>query len=105
MVHAGPQHMTIDTVLRRAARRTRATAMLTASALAIAAGLAAGQDVSGLPDYQPRQRLSGLIRSAGNEQMGTLMKYWQEGVRKYHPQVGVADSPKSTASSIYRIEV
>ncbi len=97
--------MTIDTVLRRAARRTRATAMLTASALAIAAGLAAGQDVSGLPDYQPRQRLSGLIRSAGNEQMGTLMKYWQEGFRKYHPEVGFADSLKGTASGIYGLEM
>jgi len=79
--------------------------MLTASALAIAAGLAAARDVSGLPDYQPRQQISGLIRSAGNEQMGTLMKYWQEGFRKYHPEARFVDSLKGTASGIYGLEM
>jgi phosphate transport system substrate-binding protein len=97
--------MTIETVLSRAACRTRATAMLTASALGIGCGLALAQDLSGLPDYQPHQQISGLIRSAGADQMGTLVKYWQEGFRKYHPEARFADSLKGTASGIYGLEM
>ncbi|TLY73107.1 MAG: hypothetical protein E6K49_14825 [Gammaproteobacteria bacterium] len=97
--------MTIDTVFRRAAGPTRAAAMLAAPAVAIVCGLAAAQDLSGLPDYRPRQPISGVIRSSGNEQMGTLMKYWQEGFRKYHPEARFADSLKGTASGIYGLEM
>ena len=93
--------MTIDTVFRRAAAPTRAAAMLAALVVAIVCGQAAAHDLSGLPDYRPRQPISGVIRSSGNEQMGTLMKYWQEGFRKYHPEARFADSLKGTASGIY----
>jgi phosphate transport system substrate-binding protein len=92
-------------VSTRMAGCLRTLALLSAALLASAASLAGAQEVSGLPDYQPHQRISGLIRSTGNGQMGTLMKYWEEGFRKFHPEARFADSLKGSASGIYGLEM
>jgi phosphate transport system substrate-binding protein len=53
-----------------------------------------------LPRYEPEQVVSGTLRSWGNENMVTLMKYWQEGFRKHHPEVRFEDNLKSSATAI-----
>jgi phosphate transport system substrate-binding protein len=46
-------------------------------------------DLSGLPAYQPEQRVSGTLRIFGQDYFasGNIAKYWEEGFRKYHPDV------------------
>jgi phosphate transport system substrate-binding protein len=48
-------------------------------------------DLRGLPAYQPEQKVSGTIRMWGLNYLtdGNLAKYWEEGFRKYHPEVKV----------------
>lgn len=60
---------------------------------------AEAQDVSSFPEYKPSQQVSGVLRSWGNNQMATLMKYWEEGFRKYQPNVYFSDSLKGSASA------
>src|SRR3984893_17058129 len=42
-----------------------------------------------LPEYKPEQRLSGTLRvwGSGYFAQGNLGNYWEEGFRKYHPDV------------------
>lgn len=46
-------------------------------------------DLDSLPEYQPSERVSGLIRMWGSNYVGqsNLAKYWEEGFRKYHPSI------------------
>jgi phosphate transport system substrate-binding protein len=66
---------------------------------------ALAQDPSSLPQYQPEQKVSGVIRSWGSNHMSTLMKYWEEGFRKYQPSVWFQDSLKGTASAQFGLHV
>ncbi len=70
-------------------------------ALSLLAGILvrAGEfDLSGLPKYQPQQKVSGLIRNYGFA-FGGLLKIWEEGFRKYHPDVTFSDTlPTSDAA-------
>mgnify|MGYP000051508228 CR=1 FL=1 len=75
------------------------TRLLAAGLVGSAAMLAHGQPV--LPEYQPAQGVSGLIRSWGSPHMGGLLKNWQEGFRKFHPGIVFADNLKGTASATY----
>lgn len=45
------------------------------------------QDMNSLPRYQSKETVSGTIRIWGDDRMETLMSYWQEGFRKFHPDV------------------
>jgi len=45
------------------------------------------QDLDSLPRYQSEEPVSGTIRIWGDDRMETLMSYWQEGFRKFHPDV------------------
>jgi ABC-type nitrate/sulfonate/bicarbonate transport system substrate-binding protein/ABC-type phosphate transport system substrate-binding protein len=87
------------------ALRPRLLALLPAVVVMIAARLAGAQDLSGLPDYHPQQPIAGLIRATGNGHMATLMKSWQDGFRKFHPEARFAASLKGTASGIYGLEM
>lgn len=58
------------------------------------------QGADELPHYQPQQKVSGTIRSWGNENMIVLMKYWQDGFKKFHPDVRFEDNLKSSATAI-----
>jgi phosphate transport system substrate-binding protein len=59
---------------------------------------AAEFDLSGLPVYHPRQPVSGVIRNYGFA-FGGLLKVWEEGFRKHHPEVTFQDTlPTSDAA-------
>jgi phosphate transport system substrate-binding protein len=45
------------------------------------------QKLNSLSASQPDQPMSGTIRVWGNDRMDTVMKYWQEGFKKRHPEV------------------
>lgn len=45
------------------------------------------QDMNSLLPYQSREAVSGTIRIWGDDRMETLISYWQEGFRKFHPDV------------------
>ena len=47
-------------------------------------------NLTGLPSYQPEQRVSGTIRSFGFS-LGGMMPIWEEGFRKYHPEIRFDD--------------
>jgi phosphate transport system substrate-binding protein len=66
---------------------------------------AVAPDTTVLADYRPRHKVSGVIRSRGSNQMATLMKRWESGFRKYHPEVYFADTLKGSASGIYGLEM
>lgn len=73
---------------------------LASIALVLATTCVYAQSVDSLPQYRPEQQVSGTIRSWGNENMRTLMKYWQEGFRRHHPGIRFDDNLKSTATAI-----
>jgi phosphate transport system substrate-binding protein len=75
------------------------------AALAGVASVACAQDLASLPEYQPGASVSGVIRSWGSNHMGTLMRYWQEGFRRYQPDVWFEDSLKGTASAQFGLHV
>jgi phosphate transport system substrate-binding protein len=45
------------------------------------------QDMNSLPRYESRDGVSGTIRIWGDDRMETLMSFWQEGFREFHPDV------------------
>jgi phosphate transport system substrate-binding protein len=55
-----------------------------------------------LPEYQPQQQVSGVIRQWGSNyfQQGGLGKAWEEGFRKHQPNIKFADDLKTTLSAI-----
>ena len=60
-------------------------------ALAATMAGAAEFDLSGLPAYQPRQPVTGVIRNYGFG-FGGLLKIWEAAFRKYHPGVTFDDT-------------
>jgi phosphate transport system substrate-binding protein len=74
-------------------------------AAACTVSLACAQDLSALPEYRPEASVSGVIRSWGSDHMGTLMKYWEEGFRRYQPGVWFQDTLKGTASAQFGLAV
>jgi phosphate transport system substrate-binding protein len=74
-------------------------------AAACAVSTACAQDHSTLPEYLPETSVSGVIRSWGSDHMGTLMKYWEEGFRRYQPNVWFQDTLKGTASAQFGLHV
>jgi phosphate transport system substrate-binding protein len=87
-----------------AARPTRALLLLACAAVTLASRPAGGEDLSSLPEYRPGARVSGRLRSWGSTQMATVMKYWEEGFRKYQPAVEFVDTLKGTASAQYGLQ-
>ena len=70
-----------------------------------AAMCARAQNRDTLPAYQPQQRVTGTIRLWGHgsperDFMGELVKYWQEGFRKHHPDIRFENRMYGTASAI-----
>ncbi len=64
-----------------------------------------GQNPEALPHYQPGQTVAGTIRVWGHgsfkrDFMGRLMKYWEEGFRKYQPGIQIENRMYGTASAI-----
>ena len=74
---------------------TLAAMLLTAAALH-----AQPWDLSALPAYAPKEKLSGTIRVQGNNGQETVMKYWAEGFRRHHPDVQFEVKLLSTALAV-----
>ena len=68
-------------------------------ALLVCALPLSSQTSSELPEYQYGPKLSGVIRSWGSDQMGSLMKLWESGFHKYQPDVYFLDTLKGTATA------
>ena len=59
-------------------------------------------DLDGLPQYKPEQKVSGTIRLWGLNYItdGNVAKYWEEGFRKYHPDVKIEYNTPSALVSV-----
>src|SRR6266851_8216157 len=59
-------------------------------------------DLSGLPKYQPKQKMSGTIRLWGSNYItdGFLGAYWEAAFRKYHPDAKFDFHMKTTLSAV-----
>ncbi len=77
-------------------------ALLAASVVLLTAG---AQAADGLPDYQPRMNVTGVLRSCGNPQMAALLQRWQAGFKHFHPDVQFTDDLKSSASGMYNLDM
>lgn len=75
-----------------------------AAFLAFAAVSARAEQGPVLPDYRPAGRVSGVIRSWGNDRMADLMGHWEEGFRRYQPDVTFKDTLKGTASAQFGLQ-
>lgn len=61
--------------------------------------------INELPEYHPKSKLSGTITTWGHgsfhtDFMGGMVRSWEEGFRKYHPDVKFEDRLHGTASAI-----
>jgi phosphate transport system substrate-binding protein len=71
-------------------------------ALGLVLALAAGdgsQDVD-LPSYHPPPGLAGAIRIWGDPHMGGVLKNWQDGFRRHHPEVQFEATLKGTDTAM-----
>jgi phosphate transport system substrate-binding protein len=71
---------------------------------ALAAAFAGAQNVSSLPEYRPNQKVSGTLRSWGNDHMAELMKYWEQGFARYHPDLHFEDTLKGTGTAQFGLD-
>ncbi len=53
-----------------------------------------------MPEYKPERPVEGVIRTLGNYHMETILKFWEEGFRRYHPGVRFEDKMLGTANAI-----
>jgi phosphate transport system substrate-binding protein len=60
---------------------------LLAAAACVAAGPLHGQTVSAALRSDPAQAVAGTIRIWGDENMSTVMRSWEEGFQKNHPEI------------------
>jgi phosphate transport system substrate-binding protein len=79
--------------------------LLLFAALGISCAHAREFDLSELPEYRPQSAVSGVIRSWGNDTMVELMKSWEEGFRRYHPDVRFEDNMATTAIAVPALTV
>lgn len=77
---------------------------LVGAAAAFAAGAARAGNLPALPEYQPKQKVAGVLRSWGSQHMARVMKCWQEGFRKYQPDVTFSDNLKGSATGMLGLE-
>jgi len=58
-----------------------------------------------LPDYQPGMRVTGVLRACGEPEMAALMKRWEAGFRRIHPEAQFSEDLKSSASGMYGLDM
>jgi phosphate transport system substrate-binding protein len=78
---------------------------LTASLVLAAAFGAVAAEPSSPSTYKPQGHLKGTIRVSGNDRMAPLLKRWEQGFRKYQPDVRFEETLKGTASGMYGLEM
>jgi phosphate transport system substrate-binding protein len=71
-------------------KKTSAWLLALAFASTPTCGNAAAPDPAQLPAYQPQSKVTGLIRNYGFG-FGGLLKIWEEGFRKHHPDASFQD--------------
>ncbi len=71
-----------------------------AAAACVAASSTYGQTVSAALRYGPDQTIAGTIRIWGDENMSTVMKSWEEGFKKNHPDVNFETRLIGTAAAM-----
>jgi phosphate transport system substrate-binding protein len=59
-------------------------------------------DLSGLPKYEPKQKINGSIRMWGSNYItdGFLGGYWETAFKKYHPDVKIDFHMKTTLAAV-----
>ena len=59
-------------------------------------------DLSGLPAYEPKQKVKGTLRIWGSNYItdGNVGKYWEDAFRKYHPDVKFDWQMKTTSAAV-----
>jgi phosphate transport system substrate-binding protein len=59
-------------------------------------------DLSDLPSYRPKQKVSGTIRMWGSNYIvdGNVGRYWEEGFRKFHPDIKFDYHMKTTVAAV-----
>lgn len=73
------------------------------AALSLASGAARAQTPDYLQDlkpYEPQQRVHGTIRNWGNNYIPGLMKAWEDGFRKFQPDVRFDDNLPGTEAAL-----
>jgi phosphate transport system substrate-binding protein len=65
----------------------------------LAASVALAQELGALPQYRAQQSVTDTLRSWGSKDMGDLLKAWEAGFRKHHPEVRYADVLKGTETA------
>ena len=68
--------------------------------LLVSGSLGHAAEPDALAAYQPSRQVSGTIRSWGHGFLRPMMKLWEEGFQKYHPDVRFEDKLVSSASAI-----
>ena len=58
------------------------------------------QDLSRLSPYQPRQQVSGTLRSWGHGYLKTVMSYWEADFKRYQPGITFEDTLVSSAAAM-----
>ena len=61
--------------------------LLLAAAACVAAGPTSGQTVWAALQHRSNQTITGTIRIWGDENMSTVIRSWEEGFRKNHPEI------------------
>src|SRR5215813_1428287 len=64
--------------------------LLTLTVFVLSVAGAYTQDLSSLPEYKPETKVTGVIRNYGTPLAG-LVKVWEEGFRKFHPEARFDD--------------
>ncbi len=59
-------------------------------------------DLSGLPKYEPKQKVKGTLRVWGSNYVtdGKVGGYWEEAFRKYHPDAKIEWHMKTTGAAV-----
>lgn len=59
-------------------------------------------DLSGLPPYQPRHKIEGTLRIWGSNYItdGMVGGYWEEALRKFHPNLKIDWNMKTTGAAV-----
>ena len=91
--------MKLPTMIIRHRSSSRAFSLFVGLTLTGMAVPMRAQNVSSLPEYKPGAKLAGVIRSWGSDQMGPLMKRWEDGFHRYQPDVYFSDTLKGTATA------
>lgn len=77
--------------------RVRLVALVAAAVLAASAR---AQNLDDVPPYKPDEKVAGTLRVWGNDFQTANMKLWEEGFRKFRPDVRFVMNLTSSAAAV-----